>query len=73
MTRKKQSGTQTSRPGNCANLGFEEKLWTTADKRSVASSDQERTLIDRIKQMERFRAVYFCEGKKKPSSVSLRP
>lgn len=40
--------------------------------RNVASSDQERALIDKIKQMERFRALYFCEGKKRPSPVSLR-
>jgi hypothetical protein len=40
--------------------------------RNVASSDQERPLIDKIKQMERFKALYFCEGKKKPSPVSLR-
>ena len=40
--------------------------------RNVASSDQERTLIDRIKQMERFKALYFAEGKKKPSFVSLQ-
>jgi len=41
--------------------------------RNVASSDQERALIDKIKQMERFRALYFCEGRKKASLVSLRP
>jgi len=41
--------------------------------RNVASSDQERMLIDRIKQMERFKALYFCEGRKKPSGVSLLP
>lgn len=41
--------------------------------RNVASSDQERALVDRIKQMERFRALYFCEGRKKPSPVSLLP
>ncbi len=40
--------------------------------RNVASSDQERALIDKIKQMERFKALYFSEGRKKPSSVSLR-
>ena len=40
--------------------------------RNVASSDQERALIDRIKQMERFKALYFCEGKPKPSLVKLR-
>jgi DNA phosphorothioation-dependent restriction protein DptH len=38
---------------------------------NVASADQERTLIDKIKQMERFKALYFCEGRKKPSLVSL--
>ena len=41
--------------------------------RNVASSDQERALVDKIKQMERFKALYFCEGKKKPSPVSLLP
>lgn len=41
--------------------------------RNVASSDQERALVDKIKQMERFRALYFCEGKKKPSVVKLLP
>jgi DNA helicase HerA-like ATPase len=40
--------------------------------RNVASSDQERALIDRIKQMERFKALYFCEGRKKPSPVALQ-
>jgi DNA phosphorothioation-dependent restriction protein DptH len=40
--------------------------------RNVASSDQERALIDRIKQMERFKALYFAEGKKRPSFVSLQ-
>jgi DNA helicase HerA-like ATPase len=41
--------------------------------RNVASSDQERALIDRIKQMDRFKALYFCEGRKKPALVSLLP
>src|SRR5271166_197037 len=35
MGRKKQSGTQASRSGNGANLGFEEKLWAAADKMRV--------------------------------------
>lgn len=39
--------------------------------RNVASSQQERLLIDRIKQMERFRALYFSEGKSRPAPVSL--
>jgi hypothetical protein len=39
--------------------------------RNVASSDQERALIDRIKQMDRFWAFYFCEGRRKPSLVRL--
>ncbi|HKZ85884.1 MAG TPA: ATP-binding protein [Anaerolineae bacterium] len=41
--------------------------------RNVASSDQERALVDKIKQMDRFRALYFGEGRKKPSPVSLLP
>ena len=41
--------------------------------RNVASSDQERVLADKVKQMERFKALYFCEGKKKPTLVSLLP
>ena len=40
--------------------------------RNVASSDQERALVDRIKQMDRFKALYFCEGRRKPSLVLLR-
>ncbi len=41
--------------------------------RNVASSDQERALMDRIKQMERFKALYFCEGKKRATRVALLP
>lgn len=41
--------------------------------RNVACSHQERLLIDKIKQMERFRAYYFCEGKNRPSPVALLP
>ncbi len=40
--------------------------------RNVASSDQERTLIDRIKQLDRFRAYYCSEGIKKPVPVALQ-
>jgi len=39
--------------------------------RNVATARQERSLIDKIKQMARFRALYFCEGRQRPSSVSL--
>ncbi len=39
--------------------------------RNVASSQQERSLIDKIKQMDRFKALYFCEGKSRPASVNL--
>jgi DNA phosphorothioation-dependent restriction protein DptH len=39
--------------------------------RNVASSQQERALIDKIKQMDRFKALYFCEGKSRPSIVTL--
>jgi DNA phosphorothioation-dependent restriction protein DptH len=41
--------------------------------RNVASSDQERSLVDKIKQMDRFKALYFSEGRKKPSLVALAP
>ena len=40
--------------------------------RNVATARQERTLIDKIKQMDRFRALYFCEGRQWPSSLRLR-
>ena len=39
--------------------------------RNVATARQERSLIDKIKQMARFKALYFCEGKQRPSPVSL--
>jgi DNA phosphorothioation-dependent restriction protein DptH len=39
--------------------------------RNVASSQQERTLIDKIKQMDRFKALYFCEGKSRPAYIAL--
>ena len=39
--------------------------------RMVGSSRQEKELIDKIKQMDRFRALCFSEGKKRPSFVNL--
>jgi DNA helicase HerA-like ATPase len=39
--------------------------------RNVASSDQERLLIDKIKQLDKFKALYFSEGRKKPTPVAL--
>lgn len=41
--------------------------------RNVARSDQERVLVDQIKQMERFRALYFSETNTRPARVALRP
>ncbi|MDA1276763.1 MAG: hypothetical protein O2960_22325 [Verrucomicrobia bacterium] len=41
--------------------------------RNVASSNQERALVDKLKQLNRFKALYFCEGQKNPSAVSLSP
>lgn len=41
--------------------------------RNVATARQERRLIDQIKQLDRFKALYFCEGKQRPSTVSLLP
>ena len=39
--------------------------------RNVATSQQERVLIDKIKQMDKFKALYFCEGKSRPAVVDL--
>ena len=41
--------------------------------RNVASSQQERALIDRIKLMERFKGLFFAEGRTRPQAVSLAP
>ena len=41
--------------------------------RNVASSQQERVLIDKVKQMDRFKALYFREGKGRPFPVTLSP
>ena len=50
---------------------------TDADARSlvrnVATSRDERLLVDQIKQMDRFRALYFCEERTKPYQVELPP
>lgn len=40
--------------------------------KNVASSHQEKILINKIKLMDKFKALYFCEGKKKPSQIALR-
>ena len=39
--------------------------------RNVSNSRQERALTDRIKQMDRFKALYFGEGRSRPSHVAL--
>ena len=39
--------------------------------RNVATSQQERALIDRIKQMERFKGLFFAEGKSRPHPLDL--
>jgi hypothetical protein len=39
--------------------------------RNVSSSDQERALVDKIKQMDRFKALYFCKGNKRATYLSL--
>ena len=41
--------------------------------RNVSNSRQERVLIDRIKQMDRFKALYFGEGRSRPSHLTLSP
>ena len=39
--------------------------------RQVGNSQQERVLIDKIKQMDRFKALYFSEEKSRPSPIIL--
>ena len=39
--------------------------------RNVASSHQEKALIDKIKGMERFKAMFFMEGERRPRSLAL--
>ena len=41
--------------------------------RNVSNSRQERALIDRIKQMDKFKALYFGEGRERPAHVILSP
>lgn len=41
--------------------------------RNVANSQQERGLIDKIKQLERFKAMYFCEERKTAAQIALSP
>ena len=39
--------------------------------RNVSNSRQERALIDRIKQIERFKGLFFTESRSQPSTVNL--
>ena len=39
--------------------------------RNVASSQQERGLIDKAKQLDRFHALYFSESRKRPFHIAL--
>ena len=39
--------------------------------RNVASAHEERALLDRIKQMDRFRAIFFSEGVRRPYTLAL--
>ena len=41
--------------------------------RNVADSRQQRALVDRIKQIERFKALFFREGRTQASRVDLLP
>ena len=40
--------------------------------RNVATSEQERAMIDKIKQIEKYKALYFTEQSKKPCLVNLQ-
>lgn len=37
--------------------------------RNVSNSKQEQSLIDRIKQIEKFSALYFAEGRSRPAHL----
>ncbi len=39
--------------------------------RNVASSHQEKALLDRIKELDRFRAMFFQEGERRPCALTL--
>ena len=41
--------------------------------RNVATRGQERSLVDQIKQMPKFKALHFSEGRSHPSRVALDP
>lgn len=41
--------------------------------RNVATRRQEQRLVDRIKQMERYHALHFSEGRARPAQVALEP
>jgi hypothetical protein len=41
--------------------------------RNVAVSNQERVLIDKLKQLDRFTGLYFSEGKSRPALVRMLP
>ena len=40
--------------------------------RNVSSTDQEKSLIDKIKGLEKFKAMFFCEGRPKPMLLKLQ-
>ncbi|UVT22060.1 MAG: ATP-binding protein [Nitrospira sp.] len=39
--------------------------------RNVAPSDMERRVADRLKQIEKYQALYFCEGRRNPTHLDL--
>jgi len=41
--------------------------------RNVADSRQEKRLIDKVKGMDKFRALYFSERKSHPNQITLLP
>jgi hypothetical protein len=41
--------------------------------RNVAPSDQEKRVADRIKQLDKFQALFFREGQNRPTQVQLLP
>ena len=39
--------------------------------RNVAPSDMERRIADRLKQIDKYQALYFCEGRRNPIHINL--
>ena len=41
--------------------------------KNITTSDQARRVADRLKQLERYHALFFREGMRQPNTVALSP